>query len=76
MSDLAADRESELKLELLMLNIQMRRKQVFWETPKGLLLVAATAAGLAGAVFGWLGYQAGRMPEPTPAPIIIQVPAK
>jgi hypothetical protein len=58
-----------LKQELLRLDILLRRKQVFWETPKGVLLIAATAAALAGVVAGTLGFKLGQTP---PAPIVIE----
>jgi hypothetical protein len=64
MSDEAA-REQDLKLELLMLDIEMRRKQLFWETPRGILLVLATGA----AIGGLLGFKLGSQP---PQAIIVQ----
>jgi len=58
--------DDALQKELLRLDVLLRRKQVFWETPRGLLLVAATAAAIAGI----LGFKLGQMP---PAPIVIQL---
>jgi hypothetical protein len=60
------DNDNPLKQELLRLDILLRRKQVFWETPKGVLLVAATTAALAGV----LGFKLGQTP---PAPIVIEL---
>jgi hypothetical protein len=60
------DNDNSLKQELLRLDILLRRKQVFWETPKGVLLVVATTAALAGV----LGFKLGQIP---PAPIIIEL---
>ena len=62
--------EAALKLELLEMDVRLRRKQSFWETPKAVLLIVATTAALAGA----LGYKIGQQPQP--APIIINVPAR
>jgi hypothetical protein len=57
--------DNDLKQELTRLDILLRRKQVFWETPKGVLLVVATTAVLAGV----LGFKIGQMPL---APIVIE----
>jgi hypothetical protein len=66
--------EDELKLELLKMDVQLRRKQVLWETPKGLALIAAALAAIFGAIFGVLGYKIGATPPVPPTPIIIQLP--
>ncbi len=63
--------DSEAQKELRRLDILLRRKQIFWETPRGLLLVVATTA----AVAGILGFKIGQNPPP-PQPIIIQMPTK
>jgi hypothetical protein len=68
--------DDDLKRELLVMDIQLRRKQVGWETPKNIvLLIAALAATLSafGAFMGYLGYRAGREPPP---PIVIQLQEK
>lgn len=65
--------DDELKRELLLMDIQLRHKQVGWETPRNIvLLIAAIAAALSafGAFMGYLGYRAGREPPP---PIVIQL---
>jgi hypothetical protein len=54
-----------LKTELLKLDILLRRKQSFWETPRAILLIVATCA----AVFGLLGWKIGSAP---PQPIVVQ----
>lgn len=64
MSDPTAE-DAPLKRQLLELDILLRRKQSFWETPKGVLLVAATAAAIAGV----LGWKIGQTPPP---PIVVQ----
>lgn len=50
-----------------MADLDLRRKQSFWETPRNIaILLGATAA-----LFGALGYKFGSTP---PAPIVIQLP--
>lgn len=56
--------------ELLRLDILLRRKQVFWETPKGLLLVTTTVAAITAAIAGFTGFKIGQTP---PAPIVIEL---
>jgi hypothetical protein len=54
-----------LKSELLRLDVLLRRKQTFWETPRAILLIVATTAALIGAGAGFLGYKIGSAPPPT-----------
>jgi hypothetical protein len=61
------DEEKQLRQELLMVDLDLRRKQSFWETPRNLALLLAATAAIAGAV----GFKIGQSPQP----IIIQVPA-
>lgn len=51
---MAADTISDegLERELRRLDVLLRRKQVFWETPRAVLLIVATTAAIAG-VLGW-----------------------
>jgi hypothetical protein len=64
--------DDELKRELLEMDVQLRRKQVTWETPRNIAILAAAIATIAGVVFGVLGYNLGR--APSPPPVIIQLP--
>ena len=48
-----------LKSELLRLDVQLRRKQSFWETPRAVILIVATSA----AIFGLLGWKIGSKPQ-------------
>jgi|SRR5579871_1727496 len=57
--------DDELKRELLDMDVHLRGKQVFWETPRAILLIVATTAAVAGV----LGYKIGQAPQP----IVIQV---
>lgn len=63
--------EDELRRELLMLDLELRRKQAFWETPRNLALVLGAVAAIAAAVAGLAGYKLGSQPPPT---VIIQAP--
>lgn len=65
MSD-AADLEAKLRLELLQVDIMLKQKQAFWETPRNLAILVATVAAVAGA----LGYKFGQAPQ---QPIVIQL---
>jgi anti-sigma-K factor RskA len=58
-----------LKLELMRMDLSLKTKQAFWETPRNIAILPATVAAVAGA----LGYKFGQSPQP--APIIINVPA-
>jgi len=52
MADTNHTTDEYLKSELLRLDIQLRRKQSFWETPRAILLIVATTAAAAG-LLGW-----------------------
>lgn len=62
--------EDALQQELLRLDILLRRKQVFWETPRGVLLIVATTAAIVAAIAGFTGFKLGQTPS---APIIIEL---
>ena len=66
------DEERELKQELLMADLQLRRKQLAWETPRNLLFIIGAAVAVAGLVFGVLGYKIGQ--TPAAPPVIINLP--
>jgi hypothetical protein len=78
LTDEIADRLSEgrLRLELLKMDIELRRKQVAWETPRNIALVVGAAVALAGLAFGVLGYKIGQTPAPPPVIINLPAPAK
>jgi len=62
--------DDALQQELLRLDVLLRRKQVFWETPRAILLIVATSAAIAGAAAGFIGFKLGQTP---PAPIVIHL---
>ena len=68
--------EGRLKLELLKMDIELRRKQTFWETPRNLAIVLGAMAAVFAAVFGVLGYKIGQTPSPPPVIINLPQPTK
>jgi hypothetical protein len=66
--------ESRLRLELLRMDIELRRKQIIWETPRNIIILLGTMAAIFAAGFGVLGYKIGQTPPPPP--IIINVPQR
>ena len=71
MHTVTEDEERELKQELLALDTQLRRKQVAWETPRNIAILAGAVAALSGGLAAWIGYKVGSTPS---APIVIQLP--
>ena len=58
--------ERQLRLELMRMDLNLKTKQAFWETPRNIAILLATVATLAGL----FGYKIGSTPSP---PIIVQV---
>jgi hypothetical protein len=58
--------------ELLTMDVELRRKQVAWETPRNIALLAGALAAIIGTAAGFIGYKIGMTP---PAPIVIQMTA-
>ena len=56
------------------MDVNLRRKQVAWETPRNIGILAAAIAAVAGVIFGTLGYKLGQ--QPAPPPVIINLPAQ
>ena len=61
--------DNAVEQELLRLDVLLRRKQVFWETPRAVLLIVATTAAIAGVI----GFRIGQDLSAPPAPIVIQI---
>jgi hypothetical protein len=55
------------------MDIELRRKQIFWETPRNLAIVVGAAVAIVGALAGFIGYKIGQTPPP---PIVIQLQGK
>ncbi len=62
------DEEKQFRQELLMADLDLRRKQAFWETPRNLAILVATTAAIFSAIAGFIGFKIGQTP-----PIIIQL---
>jgi hypothetical protein len=57
------DEEKEWKQELLMADVNLRRKQDFWETPRNIAILVGVVAALFSAVAGLAGYKFGSTPQ-------------
>jgi hypothetical protein len=68
---LTEDEEKRLNQELLMVDLNLRRKQDFWETPRNIAILLGATAALTGAAAGFVGFKIGQTP---PQQIIINVP--
>ena len=60
---------SRVKLEMEM-DIELRRKQIAWESPRNIAILIGATAAIIGALAGGIGYKIGATP---PAPIVIQL---
>lgn len=56
------DEEKRLKLELLALDVSLRRKQEFWETPRNIAILVGVTAAIAAAIGYGLGRQSANPP--------------
>jgi hypothetical protein len=56
MSDMTED---ELKVAVMKVDLLLKRRQAFWETPRNLTLIVAAAAAIAGLV----GFKLGAQPQ-------------
>jgi membrane protein YqaA with SNARE-associated domain len=63
------DERQDLKDQLLMADLALKKKQAFWETPKGFAAIIAALAVTIGTIGGVVGYQIGRTP---PQAIVVQ----
>lgn len=52
-----------LKSELLRLDILLRKKQAWWETPRNFAILLGVFAAVVGAVAGVTGYKIGSEPR-------------
>jgi hypothetical protein len=73
------DEERELRMALMRADIDLKRKQVIWETPRNIAIMVGAVAAISAAIAGWTGYQIGRSPPAPPQLVlppgtIIQVP--
>ena len=66
------DEEKELKQELLMADLNLRRKQDIWEHPRNIALLVAATAAIFSALAGFAGYKIAQ--TPSAPPVIINLP--
>jgi hypothetical protein len=64
------DEEKQSRQELLMADLNLRRKQDIWEHPRNIALLVGVAAAVAGAV----GFKLGQIPPQPPIIIQLQMP--
>ena len=67
------DEESQLRQELLMADLNLRRKQDIWEHPRNIAILIGATAAIFSAIAGLVGYKIGQTPPPTQT-IILQLP--
>lgn len=65
------DEEKQLKQELLALDLSLRRKQDFWETPRNVAILVGVTAAIAAAIGFWLGRQSPPPSAPTISPVTL-----
>lgn len=53
-------------------DLALKKRQAFWEAPKGFAAIVAALAVTIGAIGGIVGYQIGRSPPAVPPQIIFQ----
>lgn len=66
------DDEKRLSQDLLAADLQLRSKQVVWETPRNIALIAGAVAAFSAAAGGFFGFKLAQ--SPAPAPIVITLP--
>lgn len=70
------DEERQLRVTLMRADLDLKRKQSFWETPRNIALLLTAVAGVA----GFLGFKLGSQPQQITvhldSPLIVQPPAK
>jgi hypothetical protein len=64
--------EKQAQQELLMADLNLRRKQDIWEHPRNIAILIGATAALSSAIFGFIGFKIGQTPPPPP--IIINLP--
>lgn len=73
----ATEEERELRMALMRADIDLKRKQFIWETPRNIAIIVGTVAALTAAFAGVLGYKIGSQAPQTinvhlDAPLIVQ----
>ena len=63
------EEEKQIKRELLALDLSLRRKQEFWETPRNIAILVGLTAAVAAAIGFWLGRESASPPAPVARPV-------
>ena len=63
------DGEKQLRRELLAVELSLKRKQEFWETPRNIAILVGATAAIAGAIGFWLGRESTAPPALTARPV-------
>ena len=63
------DEERQLRQELLAVELSLKRKQEFWETPRNIAILVGLTALIAGAIGFWLGRESTGPPAPIARPV-------
>ena len=66
-------KKNSLDSELLAVELSLKRKQEFWETPRNIAILVGVTALIAGAIGFWLGRESATPPAPTARPVVLMV---
>jgi hypothetical protein len=66
------DEERELRGLLMQADLDLKRKQGFWETPRNLAILLGSVTAITAALAGLAGYKIGSQPPAPPPQIIFQ----
>ena len=70
MADQDLTTDEFMKSELLRLDVLLRKKRAWWETPRNFAILLGVFAAVVGAIAGVTGYKIGSAPQ---QPIIVHV---
>ena len=62
--------EKQLRRELLAVELSLKRKQEFWETPRNIAILVGVTALIAGAIGFWLGRESAAPLAPITHPVM------
>jgi hypothetical protein len=65
------DEEKQLRRELLAVELSLKRKQEFWETPRNIAILVGVTALIAGAIGFWFGRESATPPTPAARPVVL-----
>lgn len=71
---LTEDEERELRMEQMRADIELKKRQFAWESPKAIAAIVAATAVIVGTVAGLVGFRLGQMPSAPPVSVHIEFP--